>query len=611
MKLVTNLFKTSIAVRSIEQLTSNTGNYYMCGAYSNTASGEYNAEVNTIKDNVYDFDRNVVFGKKISSSDVVMVAHTIPWVEGNTYDMYDDTVENLHENSFYVVVDDIANSKSFFKCLFNGRVHTANTYVVSPVSDKPTISKINPNDEYYRTADGYIWKYITTVSEEDVLKFASSSFTPVRLNSAVASYAVNGAIDVILIEDTGANYSSYAIGNIKLADYGGDNTKLSIESDESIALFTTIATSTSGSFITGSSANVTITTAEGSTSYNVTLNSIEGNIVRYTASLDTQLPSSILSATMSQDGNSATLSTNIQKDTVSSLSAANGFYIGSAIYIRNGTGAGQLRNITGYDIIGSSRVITIDSAFDITLDTTSQFEISPAVMIKGDGTGAKAISHINSSTNGVRHIEIVNRGSNYTYADVTLVGASGMVDLAASQVISPTPAVLRAIIPPKGGHGVNAYTDLFTHTLCISSTFTRDEVPYTNGYSKVGVLGNPVFTTAAPAVFDDRISVTAVVTQGPFILGETIVQENTGVSALIHEGTTSGTIKISNLRGTLADLTNVFVGETSGAVATFSSPVYSTRVKNSGQLLYVEDVGSPINRNSIQSETIKVVIEFF
>lgn len=612
MKLVTNLFKTNIAVRTIEQLSSNTGSYYLCAAYANTASSTYSEEVNTIKDVVYDFDKNVIFGKKISSADIVMAVDNVPWVEGNTYDMYDDTTENLYEKNFYVVVDDIANSKSFFKCLFNGRTHIANTYTIGTVSDKPTISKINPNDEYYRTADGYVWKYIANVTEEDVLKFSTSKFTPIRLNSAVASYAVNGAIDVILIEDTGANYMSYAIGNIKLSNYGGDTTKMSIESDDAIALFTGTANNINGSFITGTSANMSIVDSSNNTvSYNVTLLSIESNVVRYTASLETQLPSSIVSATLTQGGNTLTLSTNIQKDTVSSLSSSNGFYIGSAIYIRNGTGAGQLRNITGYDIIGSNRIITIDQAFVTTLDTTSQFEISPAVVINGDGSDAKAISHINSSTHGLRAIEVVSRGSGYTYADVTLVGTSGMVDLATSQSISPTPAVLRAIIPPKGGHGINAYTDLFTHTLCISSTFIRNEVPYTNGYNKIGLISAPAFTTAAPSLFDGRTAVTAVVTQGPLVIGETVVQQSTGVSALIHEGTTSGTIYLTNVRGNLTDLSQPFVGQTSSAVATFSSPVYSPRVKNTGQLLYVEDLGNAINRNSIQSETIKVVIEFF
>lgn len=615
MKFVTRAFKTNIAVRSIDQLTSNTNNYYVCAAYSNNNLGVANT-VSSIEDVVYDFDKNIVFGKKIASSDVVMVARNIPWVEGNTYDMYDDKVEDLHNKDFYVMVDDFANSKSVFKCLFNGRIHTGNTYIVAPVTDKPTATKVQPDDEYYRTADGYVWKFLCNVTEEDVLKFGTSKFVPVRPNSNVSANAVNGSIDVILIEDTGGNYQSYAIGNVKLANYGGDTSKVALESSATQALFTFNATlTTSNTFVVGASANVAITAITGNTTITGTIYSFSGNELKLLASTDAMLTQAQIDASTSakviQNTSSADVFT-VQKDTISALSAKTGFYNGSSIFIRSGTGAGQLRTIVSYDIIGNDRVATLDSPFDTTLNTTSQYEIAPSVVIQGDGTGAKAICHINSATNGVRSIEIVDRGYGYTFADVSLVGTSGMVDLATSQIISPTPAVLRAIIPPKGGHGFNVYQDVFAHVVCVSETFFRTEHPFTNEFNKIGLLANPSFAnTSNISSFDDRtIANTSILFGTNFLVGETVSQSGTDYTAIVHEVSGSN-VYLTGVRGNIgADLTKNIIGQTSGTVGQLNSVTTPNRISNSGQLLYVEDLDLPINRNSIQSETIKIVIEY-
>lgn len=615
MKFVTRAFKTNIAARSIEQLTANTSSYYVCAAYSNTNLGVSDT-VSTVEDVVYDFDKNIIFGKKISSTDVVMVARNVPWVEGNTYEMYDDTTVDLHDKNFYVVVDDFANSKSVFKCLYNGRIHTGNTYIVAPVTDKPTVTKIQPDDEFYRTADGYVWKFLCNVTEEDVLKFGTSKYIPVRQNANVSANSVNGSIDVILIEDTGGNYQSYAIGNIKLANYAGDGSKVALESNSTKALFTFNATlTTSNTFIVGASANVEITAVSGNKTITGTIYSFAGNELKVLSSVDSMLTQAEITAATAAKVVQGTSSANIytvQKDTISALSAKTGFYNGSSIYIRSGIGAGQLRTIVSYDIIGDDRVATLDQPFGVTLNTTSQYEIAPSVVITGDGTGAKAICHINSATNGVRAIEMIDRGSGYTFANVSLVGTSGMVDLATSQIISPIPAKLRAIIPPKGGHGYNVYQDVFAHVICISETFFRSEHPYTNEFNKIGLLSNPSFAnTSNTTAFDDRlIANTSILFESNFIIGETVTQADTNYTAIVHE--VSGTnVYFTGVRGDFSlDLSKNIIGNTSGAIGQLNSVTTPNRISDSGQVLYIEDLDLPINRNSIQSETIKIVIEY-
>lgn len=616
MKLLTPSFRTNIAVRSYAQLVSNTNSYYVVAAHSDDVTGPIANTVNDVRDTQYDIDRNIVFGKKIADTDVVVMARNIPWVEGNTYDMYDDQVADLQNKNFYVVADDFTNSKSIFKCLFNGRIHTGNTYIVAPVTDRPSATKIAPDDEYYRTADGYVWKFICNVSEEDVIKFGTADYVPVRPNANVSANAVSGAIDVILIEDTGGNYQSYALGNVKLANYNGDSSKVVLESSATQAMFTFNATlTTSNTFIVGASANVQINAVTGNKTIVGSIYSFSGNELKVLAPSSSLLVQGEIdaatSATVVQGTASATIFT-VQKDTVSALSAKTGFYNGSAIYIRSGTGAGQLRRIVSYDIIGNDRVATVDQPFTTTLNTTSQYEIAPSVIITGDGTGAKAVCHINSATNGLRAVEMIDRGSGYTFADVTVVGTSGMVDLATSQIISPTPAVLRAIIPPRGGHGSSAYQDVFAHVLCVSETFFRTEHPFTNEYNKIALLANPSFSnTSNITTFDDRLLAnTSILFGTTFTIGETVTQTSTNCTAIVHE-VSGANVYFTGVKGDFSlDLTKTIVGNTSGTVGQLNSVTKPNRISGSGQVLYIEDLELPINRNSIQSETIKIVIEY-
>jgi hypothetical protein len=381
-------------------------------------------------------------------------------------------------------------------------------------------------------------------------------------------------------------------------------------------MFTFNATlTTANTFIVGASANVQINAVSGNKTITGTIYSFVANELKLLVSNDASLIQSEItgatSAAVIQGTASATILT-VQKDTVSALSGKSGFYNGSSIYIRSGTGAGQLRRIVSYDIIGNDRVATVDAPFTTTLTTASQYEIAPSVIISGDGTGAQAICHINSATNGLRAVEMINRGSGYTFADVSVVGTSGMVNLATSQIISPNPAVLRAIIPPRGGHGSNAYQDVNAHVVCISETFFRTEHPITNEYNKIALLANPSFSnTSNISSFDDRLLAnTSILFGTTFTIGETVTQANTNYTAIVHQ-VSGANVYFTGLRGDFSlDLTKNIVGNSSGTVGQLNSVTKPNRISGTGQVLYIEDLDLPINRSSTQSETIKIVIEY-
>jgi hypothetical protein len=100
------------------------------------------------------------------------------------------------------------------------------------------------------------------------------------------------------------------------------------------------------------------------------------------------------------------------------------------------------------------------------------------VTVTGDGTGAAASAVIVGGA--ISKIVITNEGSGYTYANVTITG-------------NGKAASARAIISPYGGHGKDAYEELFSRTLMFYSNVSRDKnqgFDVNNDYRQVGIIKN-------------------------------------------------------------------------------------------------------------------------
>jgi len=57
---------------------------------------------------------------------------------------------------------------------------------------------------------GYVWKFMYTIPTDDVIKFLSTDFMPIVLDSTIQSGAVDGKIEVALLTDAGANLPTSA-----------------------------------------------------------------------------------------------------------------------------------------------------------------------------------------------------------------------------------------------------------------------------------------------------------------------------------------------------------------------------------------------------------------
>ena len=114
---------------------------------------------------------------------------------------------SIADAKFYVM----NSSYEVFKCLYNGE--DASNTTGQNATEEPTTAGGNyasATGLYTETTGaGYIWKYMYTISTDDVLKFLSSDFLPIVLSTnasrqAVTAAAVDGAADVVLIEDAGS-----------------------------------------------------------------------------------------------------------------------------------------------------------------------------------------------------------------------------------------------------------------------------------------------------------------------------------------------------------------------------------------------------------------------
>lgn len=215
-KLITRDYRLHAARQMVESITepANTAYYTFIGNhldYSNAANIPQPNDC--ISETVVDVYRNMIYGKRVGSNDVSLMISRNDYTSNKKYDMYDDTVGEanlaLFNSNYYAIV----NADAFyhvFKCLDNN--NGSNSTV------QPEFAEIDFQDEVYQTSDGYVWKYMYTVDNATVRKFATTEYFPVSSNAQVVAAAKSGKIEVIKIETTGRGYDNYCNGIFRADD---------------------------------------------------------------------------------------------------------------------------------------------------------------------------------------------------------------------------------------------------------------------------------------------------------------------------------------------------------------------------------------------------------
>tara|TARA_R100000234_G_scaffold114879_1_gene90383 strand:- start:369 stop:1736 length:1368 start_codon:yes stop_codon:yes gene_type:complete len=168
---------------------------------------------------------NMSFGKKVTSDNVRRLVRKISWARGTKYEMYrhDYSLTNrspitgstrLYDANYYVMNTDY----KVYICIDNGSSGISTTGNAS--LDEPTFTDLEPS-KAGTSGDGYLWKYLFTVSPSDIIKFDSTDFISVSnswsssTDSQIVAVRDNGDSDVnnnqikkVYIENQGVGYAN-------------------------------------------------------------------------------------------------------------------------------------------------------------------------------------------------------------------------------------------------------------------------------------------------------------------------------------------------------------------------------------------------------------------
>ena len=191
----------------------------------------------------------LIAAKRVESSNVITVVPRFNWntVTNPKFDMYKPdysaapasggtakqtaTGQNtLSAAKFYVM----NSNYEVFKCLYNKEDTVSGG---ANASDMPTTANNYVTGVYTGPNDGYRWKYLYTMTTQQVMDFLSSDFMPVGTYAGPA--AVDGAIDTALIASAGSGLPANKTGASSLyAPILGDGTGgiVKIETDGSGAI---------------------------------------------------------------------------------------------------------------------------------------------------------------------------------------------------------------------------------------------------------------------------------------------------------------------------------------------------------------------------------------
>lgn len=214
--IVTTQFRHNAATQFVADLVDAANTYYIFIGRPSEWANE------SVPDTPYDnwfsyhtdmWDRMLAM-KEITSSDWSYATPRYTWITGTTYAEYDDRSTTLGQQNYYVITE----SNNVYLCLKSGGTSTVNPDSIGAGGGIKTAGIID-----YTGSDGYIWKYMYTLSTQNATSFLTNAFIPVTTLSSdpgggadvalqnqwdVQQNAIDGAVYNIKISNGGAGYSS-------------------------------------------------------------------------------------------------------------------------------------------------------------------------------------------------------------------------------------------------------------------------------------------------------------------------------------------------------------------------------------------------------------------
>ena len=545
------------------QLATNipVASYYIVGSSIDKANVILNTQVEK-----RDFQRRVIFGNKVSEDNIRYMFYKNAWLTGTIYDDFDDTQDISTLNNI-VTVSNSEGDYEVFKCLENNNG--------SASTSTPSFTGVDPNSyEQIFSGDGYVWKYLFTVSAGDDIVFGTNDSLPLPYPSYGNTDVITAAkedISQIIIENTQINlFQQYRFGPSNNA------------TDSSTVSFQSIVQSATSANV--ADIRVRATPKAGFSLY--TGNDSYKNM--YLLQTDSSGAMTVYDILSSSTPNSPDLDIDLKINTTD----------------------GNSPNLFKNDI----------------------FQIVPKINVtRSTSSGTPCVAYgIIDQFGTLKRVAFKSKGSEYKFATATLALPTAV----ATNYTPAQAATLRCVISPTGGHGSDMISELAMSRLAVITNFSGEDVaiPDANSYTKVGLIKNPSFTDSTlPTQFDNRTTIvisgdhTATALAGYYVQ-QTVALDATNnevITARIHESVFSGGNTTIHLVDYYGDFKNTFQTGIISVKANLSTTTASTLTINNastdvtygkyspytGQVLHFVDF-DPIQRQATRKEKIKFIFDF-
>jgi hypothetical protein len=257
--IVTDQFRILNASNFIDSVTSGNDSYYVFLGLDNPTSvgfgrtDNWNEDIPNPTDSLEylsHYRDTSLFGKKITSANIKRLIRKVIWTSNTSYEMYrhDYSIKNptpnsnssrLYDSNYYVINRDFR----VYICIDNGSSVTTPKGTKS--QDEPTFTDLEPSAAG-TSGDGYVWKYLFSVSPSDIIKFDSTEYVVVpndwatSTDSQIVSVRENGnsgsvnpnQIKKVYIANGGSGYASGIVDII--GDGSGGRVSITVNSSGSI-----------------------------------------------------------------------------------------------------------------------------------------------------------------------------------------------------------------------------------------------------------------------------------------------------------------------------------------------------------------------------------------
>jgi len=543
----------------------------------------------TTSNTAYSHWKDMIAAKKVAASDVSHVITRHNWTTGQHYSMYKDTetFSNLISTRTSQTLANTAGTGTttatlypmyvmnstygVYKCLYNSEVEISGTNYPQVSTVEPTATTTTAGAPA-ALADGYIWKYMYTITASEALKFVTTSYIPVKQLRDANAYG-NTATSGGMTSGTGAKNDGSDQAAIELAAVDGALDVFVINTDGTGYTFE------NNRVVTNSEESVTLTMA---------------------------------SPGLTSDDE----------------------YNNSSIYFTF-SGTTYVRKIVDCSFGSSVQTLTLDSTVPA-LSGTITANVAPFARVNGDGHGAEIVLTANSSdTDAVGGVTVVSTGNSYTTATLIVeqqgTGAGTLADI--TPIIPPKGGHGYDPVSELGGYFVMVNSKL-TQDESGAFTTTNDfrKIGLLADPNTDGAYSRYTSDTATQSKTFTYISNTAAIA-GDITLTQA-VGANGATAYVVDVNASAKTIRVVNItNGANASVgydgkpgswqcttTNVASGFSGVAneIAVFTYPAGNARLTNvangsmqigSGNIIYVEN-RAPVARASDQTEDIKLIIEF-